>query len=104
MKPNDLSVMHANAAQAEHLLALLANRHRLLILCQLTESELTVSKLVDASAISQSAVSQHLAKLRDANVVATRREGQTIFYRLASDEVKAIIETLCGLYLPTSNT
>lgn len=90
--------METNAAQAEELLALLANRHRLLVLCHLIEGENTVSQLLEGSPLSQSALSQHLAKLRDAGVVETRRDGQQIHYSIASPEAQKLIETLCDLY------
>ena len=99
MQKLDLSTMQANAERAELLLTLLANRNRLLILCNLIEGECSVGQLVEASPLSQSAISQHLAKLRDAGVVETRRNGQIIRYSLASKEVRAIIETLCDLYV-----
>ena len=95
----DISTMQANAERAEQLLALLANRNRLLILCNLTEGEGSVGQLVEGSSPGQSALSQHLAKLRGAGVVGPRRKGQVIHYRLASKEVHAIIETLFRLYV-----
>ena len=91
--------MEANAVQAEMLLSLLANRHRLLVLCDLLEEEKTVGQLLTASPLSQSALSQHLAKLRDADIVTTRRDGQKIYYCLASEQARKLIETLCSLYL-----
>ncbi|MEM8751001.1 MAG: metalloregulator ArsR/SmtB family transcription factor [Pseudomonadota bacterium] len=98
MKKIPLPEMKSNAANAEKLLSLLANRHRLLVLCHLIEKERTVTQLLDDIAISQSALSQHLAKLREAKLVATEREGQSIRYRIASQEARKLIETLCDLY------
>ena len=92
--------MEASAAQAESLLSLLANRHRLMVLCHLVEGEKTVSQLLTVSTLSQSALSQHLAKLREAELVSTRRDGQQINYSLASAEARKLIETLCELYQP----
>ena len=99
MQKLQLQDMEANAAQAETLLSLLANRHRLLVLCDLVEEEKTVGQLLAASPLSQSALSQHLAKLRDAEIVTTRRDGQKIYYCLASDQARKLIEALCALYL-----
>lgn len=98
MQMMNLQDMEENAEQAEGLLSLLANRHRLMVVCHLTEREMTVSQLLAASIISQSALSQHLAKLREAELVQTRREGQLIYYSLASDQARKLIETLCSFY------
>lgn len=98
MQMMNIQDMEENAAQAESLLSLLANRHRLMVVCHLTEGEMTVSQLLAASTLSQSALSQHLAKLREAELVQTRREGQLIYYSLASDQARKLIETLCSFY------
>ena len=88
-----------NAAAIADLLKAVANQHRLLILCFLaTESELSVSALVERVGLSQSALSQHLAKLRDEQFVATRRQAQTIFYRIADPRVATLMTTLHNLY------
>ena len=73
---------------------LMANPHRLMILCHLLDTELSVSELNRHLPLSQSALSQHLAVLRNAGLVQTRREQQTIFYSLASKEVRALMATL----------
>ena len=70
----------------------LGNERRLMILCQLTEGERSVGELLPLVGLSQSALSQHLAVLREEAVVATRREGQTIWYRIA--DPAAIIDGL----------
>ena len=81
---NDARELNAKAAEAARLLTALANKHRLAILCELIEGERSVGALVKAVGLTQSALSQHLAKLRTAGIVATRRDAQTIYYRLAS--------------------
>ena len=98
MNAIDLSTMEAGAAQAEALLSLLANRHRLMVMCHLIDGEKTVSQLLERGNLSQSALSQHLSKLREANLVATRRDGQKIHYSIASPEAQSLIETLCDMY------
>ena len=70
--------MNVAAEQASELLKSLANRHRLLIVCQLIEGERSVGELAEFLGIRDSTVSQHLALLRKDGVVATRRDGQTI--------------------------
>jgi DNA-binding transcriptional ArsR family regulator len=95
---NDARELNAKAAEAARLLTALANRHRLAILCALVEGERSVGALVDAVGLTQSALSQHLAKLRAVGIVATRREAQTIYYRLASAAAGRIMKTLADIY------
>lgn len=85
---------------AAKLLRSLANEKRLLILCQLYSGERSVGELEQVVSLSQSALSQHLAKLRAAGVVATRREAQTIYYSLKDPGAEQVIGALyahfCG--------
>jgi len=69
-----------------------------MILCSLAEGEQSVSKLNQRLALSQSALSQHLAVLRREKLVETRRESQTIYYSLSSDEASALIQLLYQTY------
>ncbi len=94
----DIAVLERRAEEAAALLAAMANAKRLLVLCHLVDGEQSVGDLAAIAGISQSALSQHLAKLRLQGLVATRREAQTIYYSLASAEVRALIETLYRLY------
>lgn len=85
--------------QASKLLKLLANEKRLLILCKLSEvEESSVSDLSQHIGLSQSALSQHLAKMREQDLVTTRREAQTIFYRIDNPAIIKIMETLHDIY------
>ena len=95
--------MGRHAADAAQLLRALANPHRLMILCLLAEGEHHVGALNERVDLSQSALSQHLAVLRADELVETRREAQTIYYRLASGPVRALIETLHGIYCGTGS-
>lgn len=90
--------MQANAEQAASLLKSMANKHRLLLLCMLNDRELSVSELNMELEIPQSTLSQHLSVLRKDGLVNTRRDAQTIYYSLSSEEVKAMINTLYNLY------
>ncbi|MGY5452286.1 ArsR/SmtB family transcription factor [Agarivorans sp. MS3-6] len=92
--------MQKNAEPALKLLKALANESRLMILCNLLEGELTVGELNQRVELSQSALSQHLAWLRKDNLVATRKESQTVYYSLASDEATAILAQLHSMYCP----
>lgn len=84
----------AHAGDAAALLKALANEQRLMILCNLVEGPLSVSELNGRVELSQSALSQHLAVLREANVVATTRESQTIYYSLPEGVATQIITVL----------
>ena len=95
---NDAKELTAKAAEAARLLAALANESRLMILCELVDGERSVGTLVEAVGLTQSALSQHLAKLRAAGIVATRRDAQTIYYRLASEAAGSVMTTLAEIY------
>ena len=98
MKLTDSKKLHANAATVANLLKSLANRERLLILCQLVEGEKTAGDLWQQSNLSQSAFSQHLGVLRREKLVKTRKESQTIFYSLANDHAIKVLELMYKLY------
>lgn len=89
----DAKRMKKAADEASGLFSALSNPSRLIILCRLVDGEASVGELAAFCGASQSAVSQHLALLRSGGLVATRREAQTIHYRLASAPVRAIMET-----------
>src|SRR6056297_983626 len=86
--------LQARAAEVADQLGLLANSSRLMVLCQLLEGERSVGQLQEVAELSQSALSQHLARMREAGIVATRREAQTIHYRLEDSRVRAVIAAL----------
>lgn len=90
----DLDEMLSSATQACSLLRVLANRDRLLLLCQLTQGEFCVSELETALGIEQPTLSQQLTVLRQENLVTTRREGKQIFYSIASAEATAVMQVL----------
>ena len=96
----NLALFEESAGRAAALLKLLGNEKRLMVLCQLSEGELSVSELQLRVGLSQSALSQHLALLREHGAVETRREAQTIFYRIADPAVMRVIETLAELFCP----
>lgn len=102
MIPKDLpiSVLVEHAAEAAETLKLLANEQRLLLLCRMSAGEASVGELVTLTGLSQSSVSQHLARLREGGMVATRRDGTTIYNRLADDRVHALIGVLCDRFGP----
>ena len=95
----NLQEMEKNSAKAVVLLKAMANERRLQILCLLHNQELSVGELCSKLELSQSALSQHLAWLRRDGLVNTRKEAQTVFYTLSSEEVKSMIHLLHSLYL-----
>lgn len=96
-----LERFQASAGEAAALLRALSNEKRLMILCQLGEGEMSVGQLLPQVGLSQSALSQHLAKLRDEALVSTRRDGTTIFYRIADPAVLKVIAVLAEIYCPS---
>lgn len=87
-------IMERAADQASELLKALANRHRLLIICQLIDGERSVGELAEFLNLRDSTVSQHLALLRKDGLVSARREAQTIFYSIASEPAREVLKTL----------
>jgi DNA-binding transcriptional ArsR family regulator len=94
----DYDAMQRNAGDAVSLLKGLANESRLMIMCVLSEGEISVGDLNKRIKLSQSALSQHLAVLREQDLVQTRRESQTIFYRLRDTAAMNIIAMLHETY------
>ncbi|MEO8366428.1 MAG: metalloregulator ArsR/SmtB family transcription factor [Pseudoxanthomonas sp.] len=90
--------MRVHAASAARLLKALGNEKRLMLLCLLVEGEKTVGELNARLELSQSALSQHLAILRDDQLVATRREAQSIYYSLSEGPAQKVIATLHAIF------
>lgn len=90
-----LDELERRAAEAAAFLKLLANERRLMVLCELvTAGELPVGGLAERVGLSQSALSQHLALMREDGLVAFRRDGQTLFYRIADARVERMLAHL----------
>ncbi|MER0239320.1 metalloregulator ArsR/SmtB family transcription factor [Fulvimarina sp. MAC8] len=95
---SNIEFLEERSEEVAAILSLIANPARLRILCLLAEGELQVGALAEAVGLSQSALSQHLAKLRAGGAVETRRDRQTIHYRLADGEIRAIMESLYEIF------
>lgn len=96
---NPLAEFEARASEAANLMKALGNEKRLMILCTLIEKqEMSVMPLALQVGLSQSALSQHLARMRAEGLVDFRRDGQTLFYKLANPHVKRIIKVLKSIY------
>ena len=96
--PADMMAMSRKADQAARLLRALSHGARLRVVCELVDGERSAGELVRASGLSQSALSQHLAKLRTEKLVATRRDAQTIYYRVADPKALQVLKVLFELY------
>jgi DNA-binding transcriptional ArsR family regulator len=92
-----LEQLEGRADATAQLLKAVANSQRLVILCHLAEGACSVNELAGYTRLSPSAVSQHLAKLRAAGVVSTRREAQTVWYQLAGPRATRLVAALCAL-------
>jgi len=92
--------MEQSAKDATAFLKTMAHEGRLMTLCYLGSGEKSVGELEELLQMRQAAVSQILARLREEGRVTTRREGKTIYYRLADDKTRELIDLLyrqfCG--------
>ena len=89
-----LDAMRASACKASSLLKAMGNADRLMLLCQLSLGEHCVSDLEQKTGIGQPTLSQQLGVLREEMLVATRRDGKQIYYRVASAPVMAVLQVL----------
>jgi DNA-binding transcriptional ArsR family regulator len=94
----ELIALEEKAEEASRLLTAMGNPKRLMVLCNMLDGEKSVGELADIAGLSSAALSQHLGKMRALSLVKTRREGQTIYYSLASREARAVLETLYRLF------
>ena len=90
--------LRSSANPASGILKAAGNPQRLRILCDLSDGELSVGQLEAKLDLSQSALSQHLARLRKARLVCTRRDRQTIYYSLDGRAAPALLAMLSSLY------
>lgn len=93
-----LADMDAKADEAAALLGRMSNPQRLRILCLMVEGERSVNSLVEETGLAQPTVSQHLRKLREAGVVRTRRDAQTIYYALDDEPTSRVLTTLYEIF------
>lgn len=83
-----------HAQEAVGFLKGLANTHRLLILCQLSEEEKSVSELIETTGLAQTSMSQHLSKLKEEKIVTYRRDHRVLYYRIDHEAVRDVITIL----------
>lgn len=95
----DIAALEKKAAQAATLMRLLGNESRLLVLCHIVGAgEMSVGTLAELVGLSQPALSQHLARMREEGLLATRREAQSVYYRLADEKAARLLQLLRELY------
>lgn len=90
----DFNELRASADKACRLMRNMANADRLMLLCQLSLGEKSVGELEAILDIRQPTLSQQLTVLREAELVATRRDGKSIFYRISSQSAMAVMQVL----------
>lgn len=95
---DDLEKLMRNARKASDFLKALSHESRLLLLCLLAEKERSVGELENILSLRQPTVSQQLARLRYDDLVTTRRDGKTIYYSLANDDVRRVISVIYDIY------
>ncbi|TNE38739.1 MAG: transcriptional regulator [Alphaproteobacteria bacterium] len=95
----NITSLQDKALDASRFLKAMSNKHRLLILCNLVDTERSVGELEKIVGLSQSALSQHLARLRKEQVVKTRRDAQTIYYSLKNESVTDVLQLLHGIFV-----
>lgn len=95
---DEMDRMVKNATTASNFLKAVSHEGRLLILCHLVSGEKSVTELEELLAARQAAVSQQLSRLRLEGLVIPRREGKAIYYRLADDRPKRILELVYDLF------
>lgn len=103
MASDDLDQMVENASRASNFLKTISHEGRLLILCHLVSGEKSVTELEDLLSARQAAVSQQLSRLRLEGLVVPRREGKAIFYRLADDRPRRMLEVVYELFCERGN-
>ena len=98
----ELETLISNARKASNFLKALSHESRLLLLCLLAEGERSVGELESILSLRQSAASQQLARLCYDGMVDTRRDGKTIYYSLANDDVRRVISVVYDIFCATA--
>ncbi|WP_152206657.1 ArsR/SmtB family transcription factor [Marinobacter changyiensis] len=96
----DIEQLQDAAGQASSFLRSIANRDRLLLLCQLSQSELSVTALAALTGIQQPSLSQQLGVLRREGLIAPRKDGKNVYYQISEPKVLVILQQLYDLFCP----
>lgn len=100
MSAKDLEKMEQGATRASQMMKTLGHPGRLMILCNLAEGERSVGELAEELQMSQSSLSQHLMRMRSEGLVETRRESQSVYYRLVDGDTRKVIKALYRIFCP----
>jgi len=103
MSKEDMDLMIDNATRASNFLKAISHEGRMMILCHLTSGEKSVTELEDLLSARQAAVSQQLSRLRLEGLVIPRREGKAIYYRLADERPRRMLEVVNELFCSDNN-
>ncbi len=98
MSEAELDRIVEKAETASTFLKAISHEGRLMILCHLVTGEKSVTELEALLSARQAAVSQQLSRLRLEGLVVPRREGKAIYYRLADDRPRKMLETVYDLF------
>ncbi len=98
LSEDEMDRMVTNATNASNFLKAISHEGRLMILCHLVSGEKSVTELEDLLSARQAAVSQQLSRLRLEGLVIPRRDGKAIYYRLADDKPRRVLELVYELF------
>jgi len=102
LSPAEMDRFVTNATRASNFLKAISHEGRLMILCHLVSGEKSVTELEELLSLRQAAVSQQLSRLRLEGLVVPRRDGKTIYYSLADDRPRRMLETVYELFCKDS--
>lgn len=94
----ELRQLMRKARDASDFLKALAHESRLLLLCLIAQRERSVTELEEILSLRQANVSQQLARLRLDGLVDARRDGKTVYYRIADDDVRRMIAVIYEIF------
>lgn len=95
----DITQLEQHASNVADTMRALGNEKRLMILCKLAQAgEMNVNTLAEEVGLSPSALSQHLGRMRAEDLVATRRDSQTIWYRIANEKTEKLMSSLYDIF------
>lgn len=92
------TVLTEKCVEVASILKALSNPDRLKILCALWDGEKTVRELESYAGVSQSLASQFLNRLRLEGIVASRKEGLFVYYRITDERVRTLVENLHTIF------
>lgn len=98
LSDSEIGTMRSNATRAADFLKAISHEARLMILCHLVSGEKSVTELEQLMSARQATVSQHLSRLRLEGLVTPRRDGKAIYYRLADDKSRRVLDVVYDIF------